>query len=453
VTVTKLAQYDGPFDPTRTLRDFSPAALAMLGREYLLHGHLQDRVGIPLVLADEGPEAMAQIAIDEWMAASPVYSRRTQRALGFGPGASSNPNATGDVTTIFKNIQLDVGSPHQFMDFVYTVHDPQHGEFQLAHCGALMDVEPMGEPFVRSMCHDIEDPTFDATAAATHPYAKVRPLHRPPRVPADQHPHCHWRVDIDPPAHDEPPFAVHENLALVAASRLASIELAEPRRDGAPTGLTDYSGTFDPTFQLEDLDPATLCMVLDEIAVQSHLLSRSYLVAVGKRYGDERALSYGRQQFTGSAGLTADRLARALHLGTGLDAMAKVFQMHPTFRPHEYIDARVALSGGTVRFAIGDCPAFHEVDDKSWIAELAPGVEGIGEEAHPALLAIARAIDPHAEGVGVAPEGDEVVAWEFTIDEAAAPHPEAPEVGLARFSTGATFVFVDGPTFRSGRPR
>ena len=29
-----------------------------------------------------------------------------------------------------------------------------------------MDVEPMGDEYVVAMCHDIEDPTFDATAIA-----------------------------------------------------------------------------------------------------------------------------------------------------------------------------------------------------------------------------------------------------------------------------------------------
>ena len=49
------------------------------------------------------------------MAASPTYSLRTQRALNFG---------NGDVATIFKNIQLDIGAPHQFMDFQYRVDSP-----------------------------------------------------------------------------------------------------------------------------------------------------------------------------------------------------------------------------------------------------------------------------------------------------------------------------------------
>src|SRR3954454_13546243 len=92
------------------------------------------------------------------------------------------------------------------MDFRYTVHDPWHGEFHLDHCGALMDVEPMGPEYVRSMCHDIEDPTFDATAVASNPRAQVRLLHRPPRSLSDQaagqRPHCAWTVVIDE-AHPE----------------------------------------------------------------------------------------------------------------------------------------------------------------------------------------------------------------------------------------------------------
>ena len=87
------------------------------------------------------------------------------------------------MVTIFKGLQLDIGAPPQFMDFRYTVHDRWHGEFHLDHCGALMDVEPMGEDYVVSMCHDIEDPTFDATAVATNPKAQIRPIHRPPRSP------------------------------------------------------------------------------------------------------------------------------------------------------------------------------------------------------------------------------------------------------------------------------
>ena len=41
-----LSSYSGDFDPQVTLADFSRQALCHLGREYLLIGHLQDRVGL-----------------------------------------------------------------------------------------------------------------------------------------------------------------------------------------------------------------------------------------------------------------------------------------------------------------------------------------------------------------------------------------------------------------------
>src|SRR6266704_824520 len=203
-----LDDYSGPFDPELDLTSFSRRALAMLGREWLLHGHLQDRVGMPLVHANRTREEMQNVAIEEWMAASPIYSRRMQRALDF---------ANGDVPTILKNIQLDIGAPHHFMDFRCRVEDATHGEFWLAHCGALMDVEPMGEEYVEGMCHAIEDPTFDATAVATNPRAQVRPRHRPPRRPADREPHCHWTIEIVP---DAEPVTAHANVALVEASKV-----------------------------------------------------------------------------------------------------------------------------------------------------------------------------------------------------------------------------------------
>lgn len=129
--------------------------LATLVPELLLIGQLIDRSGMAWCISAFGREEMAQIAIEEWAGSSPFYTRRMQRALGY---------EGTDVVTIFKGLQLDIGAPPQFMDFRYAVSDPWHGEFWLDHCGALMDVEPMGEDYVRSMCHDIEDPTFDATS-------------------------------------------------------------------------------------------------------------------------------------------------------------------------------------------------------------------------------------------------------------------------------------------------
>jgi len=66
--------YSGPFDPGLGLSGFSRQLLADLGREYLLNGHLQDRVGLPLVAKHCGGNAYVRFSIEEWMGASPIYS-------------------------------------------------------------------------------------------------------------------------------------------------------------------------------------------------------------------------------------------------------------------------------------------------------------------------------------------------------------------------------------------
>ena len=167
------SDYSGPFDPDLTLADFSREFLVRLGHESMLIGHLLDRVGQPLVVMRYGSEGFVRSGVEEWMGASPIYSKRMQRILNF---------EGNDVGTVFKNLQLDVGSPQQYMDFQFRLDSPEYGEFWLCHCGALLDAEPAGTRTVKLMCHDIEDPTFDATAAAANPRMTVRPIHRPPRI-------------------------------------------------------------------------------------------------------------------------------------------------------------------------------------------------------------------------------------------------------------------------------
>jgi len=417
--------YDGPFDPNLGLQDFSRRALARLGREYMLHGHLQDRVGIPLVLAKHTRQDMLDVAIEEWMAASPIYSRRTQRALNFG---------NADVPTIFKNIQLDIGAPHQFMDFQYRVDSPTYGEFWLAHCGALMDVEPMGEDFVHGMCHDIEDPTFDATAGATNPYAQVRPIHRPPRVPADRAPHCHWRVTIDETG---VPVEPHPTAKVVGSSEIAQIAIDDPGTDAEPGGWFDYSGEFDPGFTLEDLSHRALVVALQEAAVQTHLLAHAYLHCVAERWGLAEAHENAPQVFTGTAGVAAGRIPSAIGItGDDAEAIAKLLQLHPAFQPRTYVAPVIDLVDDcTVRFALRDSPGLRERDDLSWLATL-------GGAPSPALDEIARAINRRASSAPATPDAGERLAWTITIDPAADPAPPAPSVDLARVSTGATVTFL-----------
>lgn len=401
------------------VEDLDRSTRAVLGREWMLHGHLQDRVGMALLLEVTDRLVMQEVAIEEWRAASPVYTRRAQQALGF-PGS--------DVGTIFKGLQLDIGAPHQFLDFRFTLHGPDRGEFFLAHCGALMDVEPMGEDFVHGMCHAIEDPTFDATAGATNPRAQVRPLHRPPRVPADRMPHCAWRVDVVADAAPVVPSDLQAQVEASAAARLPLPSYAD-QGDG---GLRDYSGAFDPGFCLEDLSGAAQRVALDEFALQSHLLMRALLLAVGERFGAELPSRMLPRLVRGWSGLTAQRLRTAFDLPGTAEGVASLLSLHPMLAPVAYTGARVELEDDRfVRLSFApDAPASQDADGATWwgMPDLAPVLE-----------AVVQAAVPEAR-VRAAGERSFLVE----VDPGAEPAKLAPEVHIARISTGAGFRFAAG---------
>ena len=135
--------------------DLPRPQLLVAALETMHVGHLLDRALMPqLYFATNSFDAVDQVAIDEWMGASPVYVGRMRRLM----------RIEGDtVPAIVKALQLDCGFPHQYMDVAWTMIDDLNAQFYLRHCGALLDVEPYGEESVRGMCHTIEDPTFDAT--------------------------------------------------------------------------------------------------------------------------------------------------------------------------------------------------------------------------------------------------------------------------------------------------
>jgi hypothetical protein len=408
----------------RGLEDRSNEELACLVREYLMAGHMIDRAGMPHVMAELGQDAFGPVAIEEWMGASPVYTKRMQRALGF----------EGDsVETIFKGMQFDVGAPPQFLDFRFRIEDHDHGEFWLDHCGALADVEPMGEDFVFTMCHDIEDPTFDATAIATNPRAQVRPVHRPPRVPADRSPVCQWTVVISDD-HDQLPVPAEAEAMLKTRAAVLDLSAIDP----AEAGLSDYRGPLLSDVRLEDWSHSALVRIAQEICLQGHLLSLSFLAALERRMDREHAFGFGRRQFTGVAGLTAERLRLALGVERDLDGVAQVLALHPAFLPRQYVACEVELSDRLmVRFG-SDCPG---VADGGWPSML--------DAEHPEPMdAIVRAIDPRYRCEPIDDGTD--VAFEVVMDDAAAP--VAGEVELARFSTGATFAFADRGTPVALRP-
>jgi hypothetical protein len=396
----------------------SRAELATLVPELLLIGHMIDRSGMAWCIKEFGHEEMLQIAIEEWAGASPIYTKRMQRALNY---------EGDDIPTIFKGLQLDIGAPPQFMDFRYTVHDRWHGEFHLDHCGALLDVEPMGDEYVFGMCHTIEDPTFDATAVATNPRAQMRPVHRPPRTPADRHPHCAWTVIID---ESYPEAKSIPAARMVRETRAATWEL-DPI-DRSEEGQADYSGALVSDFDFGAYSHSALVRMADEVCLQMHLLNLSYAIAVRKRAKDaQMAVSINTRQLIGLAGLAAERLHRALQSPAsgrdpqpaGIDGTLRVFELHPLLNPAGYVVAETESD----RVIVHRSPAH---DDGAWISLCTP------ESVRP-LQAIATAVDPHVEVRVSGTDTD----WTAELVETGTAATELPEVQVAKFSRGSTFEF------------
>ncbi len=395
--------------PSRYAR-LSRGELATLVPELLLIGQLIDRSGMAWCIKEFGHQEMLQIAIEEWAGASPIYTKRIQRALNF---------EGDDVPTIFKGMQLDIGAPPQFMDFRYTVHDRWHGEFHLDHCGALLDVEPLGDKYVHGMCHTIEDPTFDATAATVNPHAQMRPIHRPPRTPSDRHPHCAWTVTIDEshPAVENIP-AVDE----LRQTRAATWEL--DRIDPSDEGQADYSGPLVSDLDFGAFSHSALVRIADEVCLEMHLLYLSFALAVRARASDEaQAISVSARGLTGLAGLAAERIHRALKLPGGIEGALRVFELHPLLNPAGYVVAEVADD----RLTVYRSPA-HE--DRAWISLCTPGY------VQP-LQAVATAVDPRIQ---VSVNGTDT-DWTAEVWETDTPATELPEVSIAKVSRGSTFEF------------
>ncbi|MFC9789916.1 hypothetical protein [Rhodococcus sp. NPDC127528] len=403
--------------PQPSFAALSRRDLATLVPELLLCGQLIDRSGMAHLIVEFGRAGMAQVAIEEWQASSPWYTRRMQKALRY----------EGDtVVTIFKGLQLDIGAPPQFMDFRYRVDDPMHGEFWLDHCGALMDVEPLGDEYVTSMCHDIEDPTFDATALATNPHAQVRPIHRPPRRPADRHPHCAWTVTIDP-SHVPPVMEPHtEQIGRTAAN---AVELSPIDVDG--DGAHDYSGPLLADVRFADFSQSALVRIAEEVCLQHHLLALGFLVAVRKRLDEDAAVEITRKQLTGIAGVSAQRIRDALGLPGDLEGLASVLSLHPLLNPKQYVDSEIRFDGERLELWIG----------RNGLVDADGGWPTLVDGEHLApLQALVRGVNPHFT---VRVVSEDPAGLLVAVDTAAEPAPECVEVAITKVSTGAGFEFED----------
>ncbi|MEO8815847.1 MAG: hypothetical protein ABI307_00030 [Mycobacterium sp.] len=383
--------------------------------ELLLIGHMMDRSGMAWCIKEFGRDGMLQIAIEEWAGASPIYTQRMQRALNY---------VGDDVPTIFKGMQFDIGSPPQFMDFRFTLYDRWHGEFETASCGALLDVEPMGETYIFGMCHTIEDPTFDATAVATNVHAQCRPVHRPPRIPSDRKPHCRWSVRIDP---SYPPAQEIPALRVIRATKAATWELTPI--DPTDEGLAAYTGPLLSDVDFTAFSHAALVRLADEVCLQMHLLYLSFALAVRGLVGSdsERMASVCTRQLTGVAGLAAERIARALGLPSDIDGAIRVAELHPLFNPAGYVRAEIAEG----KIAVHRSPAH---DDAAWISLCTP------QSVQP-IEAIVAAVNPRLRVAVEGFEGFEDTDWTAALTEVDASADEMVEVSITKVSGGSKFQF------------
>lgn len=400
--------------------------LVRLGHEYMMLGHLIDRALMPQLLIHVGPDALEPVAIEEWMGASPVYAPRMQSLMSSGGD---------DVAAIVKSLQLDVGFAHQYMDVGYRVDDDAHAEFWLDHCGALLDAEPGGRHFVVMMCHHIEDPTFDATACATNPRARIRPVHRPPREPADRVPHCRWTITIDPTAE---PLKPPEVSRAVARLPLAALPVAEPDPSlPGDDGWADYSGPVDPGFGLDHLSSATLAAVLAELRFQSHLIVSSAELTITRRFGAGVAREVMAAQLVGAGWVASERLCGALGLASsgrsGPAAVAAVLDVHPALPPSHTAEVEVAGDDVRLRLTARE-PAFAEADAPGWVGLVARGDRS-------GIEAIARGVDPCARVIDVTRPEPGVTEWHVGFDGDPEPGLEPTAVEVVRISTAASFQF------------
>jgi hypothetical protein len=156
------------------------------------------------------------------------------------------------------------------------------------------------------------------------------------------------------------------------------------------------------------------------------------MLAVAERHGELAAREVASAQWIGIAAVAAERIAQAMGVaGDDLDAVARVFQLHPAFQPREYVAFGVERRDDAVVCRIDDCAALQEGDPWSWFALLDGGV-------HPALDAIARAVNPRAR-CRPCDVPNARAAWTVTIDPHAEPAPEPPEVMITKLSKGVTF--------------
>lgn len=408
-----MKDYSGEFNPHLKLQDLDHQLLAQYGRDIMLANHIHDRSALLPVTLKFGMAAQTQIACDEWMSTSPIYNYRNRQFL----------NITGDdVSVALKGFQLDIGAPHNYLNFHYELVSPTEGYFWTSTCGPFNHVYKMSggdEAMQTQICHHMEDPTFDATVIAVNPHMRCKPLYRPPLQTVPEKGPCKWQVIIqdDIGLAEDCPYLAHTANTLAAQYEFTPVA-------AAGDGMTDYSGPFLRDFCLEDLDHGTLTSLCKEFMLDVFMLNYACHNAVAERQGEEHLVELAQEQYHHLAPVTVHRLRGAFAIaGDTMDAILKVLQLNP-FTPLEYFDlgyARLSETRGLIW--LNDCAGYRE-PVKRGIASLMvmdpdqPGFHRLVQEVNP--QAAVRRIQPPE--LSVVTDVEQVqLAWEIVIDPAVEP--------------------------------
>lgn len=402
--------YSGDFNAALKLEDFEHSLLACYGREVMLANHIHDRSALVQVVIHYGMDAQTEVACDEWMGSSPIYTTRNRAMLSI---------EGDDVATAFKCFQVDIGAPHNFLKFHYELVSPEEGYFWTTLCGPYNHVRRMtnADPQMETqICHHMEDPTFDATVMAVNPRMRCRPVFRPPHGEVPAGGPCRWRVAIE---HDIGLVEDNPILELVRSSEAAnfSFEAITPDSDG----LADYSGDLKRDFVLEDLAHNVLARQCKEFSLDVLLLNRACYTSIAERWGEDVILELQIEQWRALSPLVAHRLRKTFGIeGDDMGAVLKILQLNPFF-PQEYLRLGFKLiDENRGRIWLMDCAALKERQPRGITSLLTHNPETPGFDA------LASAVNPKTivRRIEASDIPGAVSAWELVIDhdaEAAAP--------------------------------
>lgn len=397
-----MTDYSGKFRPDLELENFTHHLLAGYGREIMLSNHIHDRAALLQVTLKYGTEAQTAVACDEWMGSSPIYNARNRALLNM---------QSEDVATVFKCLQVDIGAPHNFLEFHYEVISPEEGFFWTTSCGPYNHVRRMtnADPAMETqICHHMEDPTFDATVMAVNPRMRCRPVYRPPYGDVPEGGPCRWRVAVE---YDIGVVEDNPVLGIVRKSLAADFDF--PAITADTTGMKDYSGVFKRDFVLEDLAHNVLARQCNEFALDVHLLNRACYTSIAERWGEDVLAALALEQWRSMAPITVHRLKRMFNVtGDTMSSVLKILQLNP-FLPREYLKLGFELVDETCgRIWIEDCAALQELDARGIVSLMTHHPETPGFDA------MAKAVNPlvQVSQLDASSIPGALLAWEIRID-------------------------------------